>query len=83
MDELIKARVIKGALLLIENNSNVRVVAKQLGYSKSTIHNDLSKRLKLIDLDLYEKVNKVFQINKEECHIRGGLQTKLKYQKIK
>jgi putative DeoR family transcriptional regulator (stage III sporulation protein D) len=47
--------------------------------SKSTVHIDLSQRLKKIDKKLYEKIKKILEINFSEKHIRGGNSTKNKY----
>lgn len=77
----IKERVILAANLLIDNNSNIRDIAKQLGYSKSTIHIDLSIRLKELNSELFQKIKTIFINNQNEKHLRGGLSTKLKYLK--
>lgn len=81
MDIEMKERVLLGAELLLLEQSNVRKVAKRLGCSKSTVHKDLSERLPQIDTHLYELVQTLFTINKQEKHIRGGEATKQKYQK--
>lgn len=69
------------ACYIIDNNSTIRQTAKWFGYSKSTVHNDVSNRLKKIDYSLYKRVNKILKINFEEKHIRGGESTKNKYLK--
>ncbi len=79
MIDKLKDRTILAANYLLLENSTVRKVANRLGYSKSTIHNDLSIRLKEIDLELYRRVQHLFMINKLEKHIRGGESTKNKY----
>ncbi len=76
----IESRVIKEAYYLLHNKTTVRKVAKKFCISKSTVHYDLSKRLKKINRALYEKVNQIFIQNFSEKHFRGGLATKLKYQ---
>ena len=80
MDNLIKERVILGAALILLEKSNVRQVARRLGCSKSTVHKDLSDRLKSFDPALYLEVQELFQLNKKEKHLRGGIATKQKYQ---
>lgn len=65
---------------IIENNATVRDTAKKFGISKSTVHKDVSQRLKTIDFDLYEKVRQILNKNKAERHIRGGMATKKKYE---
>ncbi len=81
MNKKISKRVIEAANLLIADGTTIREIAKKMGYSKSTIHMDLSVRLKELNSDLYEKIKTIFKINQEEKHLRGGLSTKLKYSK--
>ena len=49
------------------------------GVSKSTVHNDIRKRLIYIDKNLYEKVSSVLQYHVDIKHIRGGESTKRKF----
>lgn len=79
MKEDIEKRVILAAEIMIKYNATVRKVAKILGVSKSTIHNDLTERLLYIDKGLYRQVRAILERNKQERHIRGGLATKRKY----
>lgn len=81
MRKEISERVLSAAHLLIAENSTIRDIAKKMGFSKSTIHIDLSIRLKEINNELYQKIKKIFMINQNEKHLRGGLSTKLKYLK--
>ena len=48
---------------IVENNATVRAAAKRFGISKSTVHKDLSERLRQIDRLLYEKVRLVLDQN--------------------
>lgn len=75
----IEERALLAASYIIETNCTIRECAKKIGVSKTTIHIDLSKRLKNIDLKLYKEVNKILQLNKAEAHLRGGLATSEKY----
>lgn len=77
-DELDK-RVIEIANLMLDGNRTVREVAKIIGYSKSTVHYDLTKRLQKLDSNLYLKIRKLLDYNKKIRHIRGGEATRLKY----
>lgn len=79
MKEDIEKRVILAAEIMIKYNATVRKVAKILGVSKSTIHNDLKERLLYIDKGLYRQVRAILERNRQERHIRGGLATKRKY----
>ncbi len=64
---------------IVENNATVRGAAKRFGVSKSTVHKDVSQRLKYIDSGLYRDVKQVLAVNKAQRHIRGGMATKKKY----
>ena len=72
-------RCILIAEYVIENGSTVRSAAKHFGISKSTIHKDLTGKLKYISPNLYSDVKKVLNINKSERHVRGGEATRKKY----
>lgn len=75
----IKARVLKTAQFILDNGLTVRDAAKQLNTSKSTIHKDISERLRYINPELYWKVKAHLEYNASVCHIRGGQATKMKY----
>lgn len=71
------------AIYIIENKSTVRQAAKKFNVSKSTVHKDISERLEKVNPSLAIEAKRVLEINKMERHIRGGMATKLKYQKEK
>jgi len=75
----IEERACKLARYIIDTKDTVRGAAKQFGISKSTVHKDVSQRLKSINMTLYMEVRKILDENKAERHIRGGMATKLKY----
>ena len=79
MWEYISKRVIREAEYIIETNSTVRATALHFDISKSTVHKDVTERLKTIDKQLYKEVRKVLNTNLSERHIRGGIATKNKY----
>lgn len=68
---------------IVETKSTVRQAAKVFGISKSTVHNDVTKRLSVINPLLCSEVKSVLDENKAQRHIRGGLATKEKYSKLK
>ena len=72
-------RAIMAARYIVENNATVRQTAKAMGISKSTVHKDVSERLKNISPSLHAEVKSILEYNKAERHIRGGLATKEKY----
>ena len=65
----------------LEKNTTERQTAKTFGVSKSTIHKDVTERLEEINPTLAKEVKMVLEKNKSERHIRGGMATKLKYEK--
>ena len=79
MKDYIEERAIMLARYIVENEATVRAAAKQFCVSKSTVHKDITERLKYIDRRLYEEVKPVLEENKAVRHIRGGLATKNKY----
>lgn len=81
MADTIEDRACKLAVYLIETGATVRSAASHFGISKSTVHKDLSQRLRHYNKTLYNQVRIVLDTNKAQRHIRGGLATKLKYQK--
>ena len=83
MYEAKRSRVLYQARVMLENKLTVREVAKIIGLSKSTIHKDLTEKLKLIDEDLYEEIAELLEYNKNIRHIRGGQKTKEKYENMK
>ena len=83
MSKRIEERVIEVAHYIIDSKDTVRGSAKKFGVSKSTIHKDVSQRLEKINKALYTEVRKILNENKAERHIRGGLATKRKYEKLK
>lgn len=76
-------RILEEAYYIAETGATVRATAKIFGVGKSTVHKDVTKKLKNIDKDLYLAVKKVLKINLSERHIRGGEATKRKYKGLK
>ena len=68
---------------IIDSKDTVRGAAKKFGISKSTVHKDVSERLKKINPSLAREVRVILDENKAERHIRGGMATKLKYSHLK
>ncbi len=82
MWEYIEERVVRCAEYIVETGCTVRACSAHFAISKSTVHKDVSERLRFIDEDLYERVREVLNLNLSERHIRGGLATKDKYSKL-
>lgn len=79
----IDERAIELAHYIIDSKDTVRGAAKKFGVSKSTVHKDVSERLKKINPSLAREVRRILDENKAERHIRGGMATKLKYSHLK
>ena len=68
---------------IIESKATVRRAAKKFGISKSTVHKDVSQRLKNVNPALYKEVREILETNKNQRHIRGGIATRNKYLMLK
>jgi len=64
---------------IVENKCTVRDAAAQFGISKSTVHKDVTEKLKRINPVLFGEVRNVLAVNKAERHLRGGEATRKKY----
>lgn len=71
------------AKYVIENSATVRSTAIFFGISKSTVHKDLSQKLRYLNPGMYSEVKEVLDLNKSERHLRGGEATRQKYLKKK
>ena len=70
------------ALYMIESGGTVRSAAAEFGISKSTVHKELVEVLPRSSPALYKQVRELMDRNKSERHIRGGMATRRKYQKL-
>ena len=83
IDNEIEERVKTLASYIIETGCTVRGAATKFNVSKSTVHKDISERLETINPALWKEAKQVLERNKEERHIRGGMATKIKYERKK
>ena len=83
MKAYIKERTLQVAEHIAQTEDTVRKTAEIYHLSKSTVHNNVSTRLKKLDVDMFEEVQKVMQKNFAEKHIRGGMSTKEKFEREK
>ena len=83
MKGLVEERAAMLGEYIIESKATVRKAAQKFGVSKSTVHKDVSERLKYINPLLYKEVKSVLELNKSQRHIRGGLATIKKYSNYK
>jgi len=75
-------RIKRTAVYILEHQSTVRATAAHFGISKSTVHKDVTERLRYMDAALFRQVREVLDTNKAERHLRGGIATKNKYQQV-
>lgn len=64
---------------LVKHRATVRAAAAHFAVSKSTVHKDVTERLRNVDPTLYFQVKELLEENKSERHLRGGEATKKKY----
>ncbi len=81
MRGIVEERAVMLGEYILQSKATVRYVAKKFAVSKSTVHKDVSERLKYINPGLYKDVKAILELNKAQRHIRGGLATKKKYLK--
>ena len=79
MKENFNERAVALGSFIAENGATVRAAAKKFGISKSTVHKDVTEKLKHENAALFERVRAVLDKNKAERHMRGGEATKQKY----
>ncbi len=79
MKEATQDRAVIIGEYILDTGATVRAAAKVFKISKSTVHKDVTERLKHDDPQLYKKVKLVLEKNKQERHIRGGMATRRKY----
>ena len=78
----VEARAVELGEYIVKNKATVRMTADVFSVSKSTVHIDVTKRLKNIDSALYRQVREILDVNKAQRHIRGGMATKEKYKSL-
>ena len=81
MHDYIKERTLKIAHYILETRKTVRVIAKEFGVAKSTVHKDLTERLPDINPELANAVQEILDYHKSIRHLRGGEATKQKNRK--
>ena len=67
---------------IVRHGATVRATARAFGYSKSTVHKDVSVRLRAVSPGLFAQVQAVLARNKAERHLRGGAATREKYSRL-
>src|SRR5699024_9096980 len=78
--DYIKERTIRIGHYVVETKKTVRMIAKEFGVSKSTVHKDLTERLPEINGELAKQVKEILEYHKSVRHLRGGEATRRKYE---
>ena len=72
-------RAVRLGEYIVEHKATVRGAARAFGISKSTVHKDVTCRLRRQSPSLFCEVQRVLGRNKAERHLRGGAATQQKY----
>ena len=64
MKGFVEQRAVELGEYIIQSKATVRKTAKKFGISKSTVHKDVSERLKKVNPQLYREVKSVLEIKK-------------------
>ncbi|MCR5552786.1 MAG: sporulation transcriptional regulator SpoIIID [Oscillospiraceae bacterium] len=83
MDDSIDRRAEALAVYITETGATVRAAAARFGVSKSTVHKDLTERLRQRNRSQYLQTRAVLDRNKAERHLRGGEATRQKYKMMR
>lgn len=83
MKENVFDRAIMLGRYIAENGATVRDTAAIFNVSKSTVHKDVTERLRTSSPALWKEVKEILEKNKAERHMRGGEATRRKYEEIK
>ena len=79
----IKERVLKEAQYILNTRETIRTTAEKFKISKSTVHKDIQERLKNINEDIHNQIQKIMQNHLDTRHLIGGQSTKEKYDHLR
>ena len=68
---------------IVAHHATVRGAAQAFGCSKSTVHKDVSTRLRAVSPGLFAQVQAVLARNKAERHLRGGAATRRRWRLLR
>ncbi len=81
--EFMESRALRSAQHIVDTGESLREAAIALKINKSTIHEDIHKRVKKVNYSLYKEVMKVLNHNGIIWHKRGGDATARMFKKLK
>lgn len=67
---------------MIRGKHTLRTTAKFFGVGKSTVHTDVTKELKTINIQMYDQVQEVIEYNKKQRAKRCGMAMKKRKESI-
>lgn len=67
------------AQYMVDNSCTIREAAAYFGVCKSTLHNEITDKLKKYNSDLYKKIRDLLDANWKDRHRRGGIGCSTKY----
>ena len=76
MGDTIDQRACELAVYMIETGSTVRSTAQKFGISKSTVHKDLTEKLKDIDEILFDEIADILDYNKKSAILEADKRLK-------
>lgn len=65
-------RAVRLGEYIVATGATVRTAAERFGISKSTVHKDVTTRLRCQNQELFREVQQVLDRNKAERHLRGA-----------
>ena len=79
MKGIVEERAVELGEYIIAHKATVRAAAKEFGISKSTVHMDVSERLRRVNPQLYQEVREVLDVNKLSAISGEGSPRQKKY----
>ena len=73
MQSDINSRAINEGHYIAKTRCTIRECARKFNISKSSVHKDVSYRLKALDAKLYNEVREVLEINNQSKHKKNFL----------
>ena len=83
MRQTVEDRAVELGTYIVHHGATVRQTAARFGISKSTVHKDITVRLRRKAPSLYRQARAVLDANKEQRHLRGGAATREKYARLR
>jgi len=76
--DYIEERTLEASKIMLKGGLTIREAAKEIGISKSTLHRDITEKLKNIDNNTWKQVRNLLDHHLKVRAIRGGLASQKK-----